>query len=65
MESVYPDRADIDSHAGEFLLRTRGLRKVYDGRAVVNGVDVTVRPGETVANIAICLIHQKLPIMVL
>ena len=48
MESVYPDRADIDSHAGEFLLRTRGLRKVYDGRAVVTGVDVTVRPGEIV-----------------
>jgi len=34
--------------SGEFLLRTRGLRKVYDGRAVVNGVDVTVRPGEIV-----------------
>ena len=48
MESVYPDTADIASHPGEFLLRTQGLRKVYDGRAVVNGVDVTVRPGEIV-----------------
>lgn len=32
----------------EFVLRTQGLRKVYDGRAVVNGVDITVRPGEIV-----------------
>ncbi len=31
-----------------FLLSTSGLRKVYDGRAVVNGVDITVRPGEIV-----------------
>ncbi len=33
---------------GEFLLSTHGLKKVYDGRAVVNGVDITVRPGEIV-----------------
>jgi lipopolysaccharide export system ATP-binding protein len=32
----------------QFLLYTEQLRKVYDGRAVVNGVDVTVRPGEIV-----------------
>jgi len=32
----------------DFLLHTHGLRKVYDGRAVVNGVDVTVRPSEIV-----------------
>ena len=31
-----------------FLLSTAGLKKVYDGRAVVNGVDITVRPGEIV-----------------
>jgi lipopolysaccharide export system ATP-binding protein len=32
----------------EFILETHGLKKVYDGRAVVNGVDITVRPGEIV-----------------
>ncbi len=31
-----------------FLLHTHGLVKVYDGRAVVNGVDITVRRGEIV-----------------
>jgi lipopolysaccharide export system ATP-binding protein len=31
-----------------FLLSTRGLVKVYDERRVVNGVDITVRPGEIV-----------------
>jgi len=31
-----------------FLLATSGLRKIYDGRAVVNGVDITVRSGEIV-----------------
>lgn len=30
------------------LLQTRGLVKVYDGRTVVNGVDINVRPGEVV-----------------
>lgn len=30
------------------LLRTRGLVKIYDGRTVVNGVDIHVRPGEIV-----------------
>jgi len=30
------------------LLYTRGLKKVYDGRAVVNGVDIDVKPGEIV-----------------
>ncbi len=32
----------------KLLLSTHGLRKVYDGRAVVNGVDINVRPGEIV-----------------
>lgn len=32
----------------EFLLHTHGLKKVYDGRAVVNGVNITVREGEIV-----------------
>lgn len=30
------------------LLETRGLEKVYDGRAVVNGVDINVKEGEIV-----------------
>ena len=33
---------------GDILLFTRGLKKVYDGRAVVNGVDIEVRKGEIV-----------------
>jgi lipopolysaccharide export system ATP-binding protein len=32
----------------ESLLQTRGLIKTYDGRHVVNGVDIHVRPGEIV-----------------
>ena len=32
----------------EFLLSTHGLVKIYDERRVVNGVDITVRPGEIV-----------------
>jgi lipopolysaccharide export system ATP-binding protein len=32
----------------EFLLSTHGLYKEYDERRVVNGVDITVRPGEIV-----------------
>ncbi|MCB1078758.1 MAG: lipopolysaccharide ABC transporter ATP-binding protein, partial [Verrucomicrobiae bacterium] len=30
------------------MLQTKGLVKVYDGRAVVNGVDIHVREGEIV-----------------
>ncbi len=30
------------------LLQTHGLVKIYDGRTVVNGVDIHVRPGEIV-----------------
>lgn len=33
---------------GSRLLHTEGLRKVYDGRAVVNGVDIEVKEGEIV-----------------
>ena len=51
-----PDRRKAASQAGpapkaatgEALLFTRGLKKVYDGRAVVNGVDIEVRSGEIV-----------------
>lgn len=34
--------------AGAPILRTEQLVKIYDGRAVVNGVDINVRPGEVV-----------------
>jgi len=32
----------------DFLLHTEGLKKIYDGRAVVKGVEINVRPGEIV-----------------
>lgn len=32
----------------KLLLDTNGLVKIYDGRTVVNGVDINVRPGEIV-----------------
>lgn len=32
----------------KLLLDTHGLVKIYDGRTVVNGVDINVRPGEIV-----------------
>ncbi|MBE7497354.1 MAG: LPS export ABC transporter ATP-binding protein [Verrucomicrobiaceae bacterium] len=32
----------------DILLHTEGLKKVYDGRAVVNGVDIEVKKGEIV-----------------
>ena len=38
----------IDASQNEVLLQTKGLKKVYDGRAVVNGVDIEVRKGEIV-----------------
>ena len=38
----------MSAGANEFLLHTEGLKKVYDGRAVVNGVEINVRPGEIV-----------------
>lgn len=33
---------------GSLLLQTEGLKKIYDGRAVVNGVDIEVKSGEIV-----------------
>jgi lipopolysaccharide export system ATP-binding protein len=33
---------------GEMLLHTEGLKKIYDGRTVVNGVDIEVKKGEIV-----------------
>lgn len=42
--------ADSNDEAEErsTLLHTEGLKKVYDGRAVVNGVDIKVKAGEIV-----------------
>jgi lipopolysaccharide export system ATP-binding protein len=40
-------QAKTDSESN-FLLQTRGLVKIYDGRTVVKGVDINVRPGEIV-----------------
>ncbi|MCB1277854.1 MAG: LPS export ABC transporter ATP-binding protein [Prosthecobacter sp.] len=37
-----------DEQNGNMLLHTEGLKKVYDGRAVVNGVDIEVKSGEIV-----------------
>ena len=39
-DSIIPD--------SNTLLHTEGLKKVYDGRAVVNGVDIEVKSGEIV-----------------
>ncbi len=39
--------ADVPA-PGPRLLYTEGLKKVYDGRAVVNGVDIEVKEGEIV-----------------
>ena len=39
---------EAPSAPGERLLYTEGLKKVYDGRAVVNGVDIEVKAGEIV-----------------
>ena len=38
----------MDNSAEPTLLHTEGLKKVYDGRAVVNGVDIEVKSGEIV-----------------
>ncbi|MCB1231393.1 MAG: LPS export ABC transporter ATP-binding protein [Verrucomicrobiae bacterium] len=43
-----PAPAPEREFGNEMLLQTHGLVKVYDGRAVVNGVDINVRPGEIV-----------------
>ena len=43
-----PSQRQDAATAEDYLLSTQGLKKVYDGRAVVNGVDINVRPGEIV-----------------
>lgn len=42
------DRGVKDLSNEVTLLHTEGLKKVYDGRAVVNGVDIEVKKGEIV-----------------
>lgn len=46
--SFESDEALASDNAENSLLQTRGLIKIYDGRTVVNGVDIHVRPGEIV-----------------
>jgi len=52
IEPGYPGvpqaQATTPASSGEYLLHTHELKKVYDGRAVVNGVNINVRPGEIV-----------------
>jgi lipopolysaccharide export system ATP-binding protein len=43
-----PSPATTPGPHSDFLLSTHGLLKIYDERTVVNGVDITVRPGEIV-----------------
>jgi lipopolysaccharide export system ATP-binding protein len=42
------DASLVHSDNDHFLLDTHGLVKIYDGRTVVNGVDINVRAGEIV-----------------
>ena len=49
--AALPDTSPSDAEPtepGDVLLYTKELKKVYDGRAVVNGVDIEVRRGEIV-----------------
>jgi len=46
-KSAPVDTENNDSNE-RFLLQTRGLEKIYDGRAVVKDVDINVREGEVV-----------------
>src|SRR3954465_4617386 len=43
-----PTRAMAKASPAGPILRTEKLVKVYGGRAVVNGVDIELRPGEIV-----------------
>lgn len=44
-EAAGADRGGVEV---DYLLHTHGLKKIYDGRAVVNEVEINVRPGEIV-----------------
>jgi lipopolysaccharide export system ATP-binding protein len=41
-------RSSLAPDGDEMLMQTHGLVKIYDGRTVVKGVDIKVRPGEIV-----------------
>lgn len=43
-----PSDAVVQTSAPESILQTEKLVKIYGGRAVVNGVDIHIRPGEIV-----------------
>ncbi|NRB75261.1 MAG: LPS export ABC transporter ATP-binding protein [Verrucomicrobiales bacterium] len=43
-----PETPSRPANDKEFLLKTNGLVKIYDGRTVVNGVEINVRAGEIV-----------------
>ena len=43
-----PEKPSSSGNDRSFLLRTDSLVKIYDGRTVVDGVEITVRPGEIV-----------------
>ncbi|MFI9024253.1 ABC transporter ATP-binding protein [Streptomyces sp. NPDC053560] len=40
---------DVDVEGGSAAVRVAGLTRSFDGRAVIDGLDLTVRPGEFVA----------------
>ncbi len=49
VESIKPGQTSAAAERAETLaLRGEGLTKVYGGRAVVDNVDVVVKPGEVV-----------------
>ena len=43
-----PSRNPPAPAEGAMLMQTQGIVKIYDGRTVVKGVDINVRPGEIV-----------------
>ena len=45
---IDPGEPEVITPDENTLLHTEGLKKVYDGRAVVNGVDIEVKSGEIV-----------------
>jgi len=45
---IDPGAPEVITPDENTLLHTEGLKKVYDGRAVVNGVDIEVKSGEIV-----------------
>lgn len=47
-QSTFQVPSDREAETSRMLLHTEDLKKVYDGRAVVNGVNIEVREGEIV-----------------